>query len=228
MKNKLKYLISVFIVVAFYVYAITEKALGLINYTVNSILVNNLVLIVLVLIIIYLLNKYLLKERLSVFIQRKEKFIVYLSLGLLLISVVYVIDSLGVITYRSWFQSNYDNSNIENTLKDILNNKFSAFILLGPFVWLNEAFGVISRAFILNNLWKINNSVLGQWLTIIAVSLLFALLQIDKALPDMINAFLIVLASNIFYLKFRNVIPLIIAPVLYTTIDLIAFWVYNF
>ncbi len=228
MKHKLRYIVSILIVVAFYIYAIVEKALGFVSYTVSSILVNNLLLILLVLAIIYLLNKYYLKKTLSTFTQRKEKVIVYLSLGLLLLSIVYVIDSLGIITYRKWILNSHDNSTIENSLKDILSNKFYAFVLLGPFVWLNEAFGVISRVFILNNLWKLSNSRSWNWVAIITVSFLFVLLQIDKGLSDIINLFLIVLVSNIFYLKFRNIVPLIIAPVLYTTIDLIAFWVYNF
>ncbi len=213
---------------AVYAYAIIEKAFGLIDYSVNALLINNFVLISLVLGIIYLLNKYLLKNTLLVFVQRKEKFIIYLILSLLLVSVIYVINSIGIITYRSWIPSNHDNSIFENSIREILSNKFHAFILLGPFVWFNEIFGVISRVFILNNLWELKKSNMWSWLSMVFVALIFALLQIDKGLPDIINGFLIVLVSNIFYFKFRNSIPLIIAPILYTTIDLIAFWVYNY
>jgi len=228
MNSKLKYSIAVIIVIAFYAYAIIEKALGLVSYTVNTILINNFLLICLVLGLIYFLNKYLLQNTLLVFVQRKENFIIYLIIGLLLVSIIYVINSLGVVTYRNWIHSDYDNSVVENTLKEILSNKIYAFFLLGPIVWLSEVFGVISRVFLLNNLWELQKSKLWCWISIIFIALLFSLLQIDKGFPDMINSFLIVLASNIFYLKFRNVVPLIIAPILYTTIDLIAFWVYNF
>lgn len=208
-------------------YAIVEKAMGWTDYTPTSILRNNLILITVVLGVIYLLNRYLNKDDLNAFFQRKEKFIVHLVLGLLLLSITYLINSIGSISYYVWFPVPEDLP-VHTALREILNDKLYTFILLGPFVWVSETFGVITRVFLLNNLWKLNKSKFWNWIAIIFVSVLFALLQIDKGLSDIINVFLIVLASNIFYLKYRNSIPLIIAPVLFTTIDLIAFWVYNF
>jgi hypothetical protein len=227
MKGKVKYLISIFFVLTFYVYAIVEKAMRWTDYSPTSILRNNLILITIVLGVIYVLNKYLNKNDLRVFFQRREKFIVHLVLGLLLLSITYLINSIGRVSYYVWIPTPKDLP-VHTALREILNDKLYTFILLGPFVWLSETFGVITRIFLLNNLWKINNAKFCNWASVIFVAILFGLLQIDKGLSDIINVFLIVLASNIFYLKYRNSVPLIIAPVLFTTIDLIAFWVYNF
>lgn len=201
--------------------------MGWTDYTPKSILRNNFVLIIAVLGLIYLLNKYFNKDNLNVFFERKEKFIVHLILGLLLLSITYLVNSIGRVTYYVWIPVPEDLP-VHTALREILNNKLYTFILLGPFVWVSETFGVITRVFLLNNLWKINESKFWNWASIVFVSLLFALLQTDKGLSDMINVFLIVMVSNIFYLKYRNSIPLIIAPILFTTIDLIAFWVYNY
>ena len=227
MKIKLGHYIAILFTTLVYLYAIIEKALGWTDYSVKFVLRNNTIFILVVLGVIYLINKYFLKKDLNVFILRKEKFIIYLVVGLLLLSTIYLINSIGRLTYYSWFTRD-NNLPIHDTIREILDNKIYAFILLGPFVWFTEVFGVITKVFLLNSLWKLNKSKLWHWIGIVFVASLFALLQIDKGIADILNVFLIVSISNIFYLKFRNSIPLIIATILYTTIDLISFWVYNY
>ncbi len=227
MTNNSKYVVSILAVVFFYIYAIVEKVFGWTSYSTTAILRNNLLLICLVLGLLFLMHTRLNKEKLSAFFSRKEKFIIHLVLGLLLLSITYVIKSIEIVSYEHWF-AHKENSEIQSSLKAILSNKLYAFFLLGPFVWLNETFGVLTRVFMMHYLWKLSSSKYWSWFSILLVSLLFAGLQVDKGWTEMITAFLIVTTSNLFYLKYRNAIPIIIAPVLYTTIDLIAFWVYNF
>ncbi|MEN8187516.1 MAG: CPBP family glutamic-type intramembrane protease [Bacteroidota bacterium] len=227
MKDKVRNIIALaIIIVPFYFVVIFEKSRGITDISIKGLFIKYLLISIFGIIVIYLTNKILLRQNLQSFFKRKEKFIVDLSLGLLLLSATYFIMSLGNITYFRWFTSQFDNSKIIETLKEIFSNKLYAFILLGPFIWATELFSVFSRAFILNNLWKLSGSKIGIWLSIILTALLFAFTQIDKGVPEMINTFLIIVTSNFLYFKYRSITPLLIAPILIQTIDLVAFWFY--
>ena len=53
-----------------------------------------------------------------------------------------------------------------------------------------------------------------------------ALLQVQNGPSAMISSFIILSISNFIYYKYRSIVPLFIAGVLFQTIDLITYWVY--
>jgi Type II CAAX prenyl endopeptidase Rce1-like len=228
MNKKNRYILACSIIVLFYIILILEKIWSQVDVSVNGLFLKYLPIVVVGIAVIYLINRYVLKETVNIFFQQKNTFIVHLTLGLMLLSIMYFIISLGNITYFRWIPTTIiDNSEIVNTLTYIISDTFYTIILLGPFIWVSEIFSVLSRAFLLNNLWKLNESKTWNWFSISITALLFALIQIDKGIPTMINTFLIIFASNILYFKYRNITPLLIASIVIQTVDLVAFWFYN-
>lgn len=228
MHKKTKNIIAIgIVVIPFYLSAFLQKIL--INQSeifVQKFLGIYMLLSILGISVILLANKYLLKNNWSVFVIPKGKIIIDISLSLLLLSFTYFIISLGNITYFKWIPTEVDNSAIINLLKEIFSNNLYALIMVGPFNWLNEIFAILSITFILNNLWQINNKRHWIWFSIFAAALLFTFLQIDKGIPSMINTFLIISFSNFIYYRYRSIYPLLIAGIIYQSIDLIRFWIY--
>ena len=228
MNSKTKNIIAVgIVVIPFYFSAFLQKIL--INQSeifVQKFLGIYMILSIFGISVILLTNKYLLKNKWSVFATPKGRVIIDISLGFLLLSFMYFINSLGNITYFKWIPTDVDRSIMINLLKEIFSNKLYAMIMVGPFNWLNEIFAVLSIVFILNNLWQISNKKHWIWISIIGTAMLFTLLQIDQGIPSMINTFLIISFSTFIYYKYRSIYPLLIAGILYQTIDLIRFWIY--
>lgn len=176
--------------------------------------------------VVLLINKYLLKNSLKAFLPAKGKFIYDLSLAFLLLGMFFFIQSLGRITYVQWIPQYIDRTAITELLNSIFSNFVHGVIIIGPFVWSNEIFAVLSLAFILNNFWALNDKKSWSWFIIFFASLLFSLLQIDNGIAAIIDSFLLVSFSNYIYYHYRSIWPLLIAAILFQTIDLITYWVY--
>jgi|LGOV01.1.fsa_nt_gb membrane protease YdiL (CAAX protease family) len=228
MHKKIKNIIAVgLVIIPFYLLAFLQKTLlNQSDIYVQKFLSIYMLLSIIGITAIVLINKYFLKNKWEVFASSKGNTIIDISLAFLILSIHYFINSLGRITYFKWIPTDIDRSAIINLLSDIFSNNLYGFIMAGPFNWLNELFAVLSIAFILNNLWEINNKKYWIWTSIIIASLLFTLLQIDQGIPSMINTFIFIGISNYIYFRYRRIYPLLIAAIIYQTIDLISFWIY--
>ena len=176
--------------------------------------------------VVLLLNKYFLKNSFKVFITGKRKFIYDITLSFLLLGAFYFINSLSRITYGVWIEQHIDRTAMMELLNTIFSNFINGVIIIGPFTWSNEAFAVLSLAFILNNLWAVSSNKNWNWFSIIFAALLFSLLQINNGYSAVIDSFLLISFSNFIYFHYRSILPLFIAATLFQTIDLIAYWVY--
>lgn len=185
-----------------------------------------MILSVLGIAVVLLLNKYLLGNTLKAFFPANKKFIYDLSLGFLLLGAFFFIRSLGRITYVHWIHQTIDKTAMVELLNSIFSNFVHGIIIIGPFVWSNEIFAVLSLAFILNNLWAINDKKSWSWFTILFTALIFSLLQIDNGYATIIDSILLVTISNYIYFHYRSILPLLIAAILFQSIDLITYWVY--
>ena len=229
MRKSTRNIIALIIIIApFYLVSIFQKINGNIEYSIKTFFVEYILLAILGLLTIHLTNKYLLKNSINDFIKEKGSLILDISLGFLLLIVMYFIFSLGHITFNRWIPTDIDRTEIFELLGKIFSNKLYTILFLGPFIWLTEGFLAISRAFILNNLWEISSNKIWVWLSIIATAGLCSLTQIDNGIPAIINWVLIFMVTNIVYLKYRRIYPLIIAGILLQTIQLISVWVYSF
>ena len=226
--HKTKNIIAVgLVIIPFYLSAFLQKTLlNQSDIYVQKFLGIYMLLSIIGITAIVLINKYFLKNKWEVFASPKGNTIIDISLAFLILSIHYFINSLGRITYFKWIPTDIDRSAIINLLSDIFSNNLYGFIMVGPFNWLNELFAVLSIAFILNNLWEIKNKKYWIWTSIIITSLLFAFIQINQGIPSMINTFILIGISNYIYFRYRRIYPLLIAAIIYQTIDLINFWVY--
>ena len=178
------------------------------------------------LLVIYFTNKYLLKNTLIVFASQKGSLLLDVSIAFLLMIFAYFVFSIGNITYGRWFFVEIDRTQMIKSLNEMFSNPTYTAFLLGPFIWMTEGFLVFSRAFILNNLWEINQNKYWVWTSIILVALLGAFIQISNGPPAIINWFIILMAWGFIYYKYRRIYPLLIAGILMQTIELISYWIY--
>lgn len=217
-----------FVILPFYLVAILQKlVLNRNQYMVQEFLGIYMLLSLAGIITILVTNKYYLNQKITLFIETKGKFIQDIALGFLLLCFAFFIYSVANITYERWIPSAYDNAEIRALLDDIFQNNLHGIIFIGPFIWLNEIFLVLSIAFLLNNLWKLNSNKYWSIAAIILVSLLISLLQIDRGLTRMITALLIYISTGLVYFNYRRIYPLLISAILIQTIDLVSYWIYN-
>jgi membrane protease YdiL (CAAX protease family) len=227
MQRATRNIISVLLIaVPFYFSAILEKAVGSPDVTVNGIFGMYLLYTFVGLLVIYLTNKYLLKNTLNVFASQKGSLLLDISIAFLYMIFAYFVFSVGNITYGRWIPVGIDRTQMIKSLNEMFSNPTYTVFLLGPFIWMTEGFLAFSRAFILNNLWEINQNKYWAWTSIVLVALLGALIQINNGPPAMINWFIILMASGFIYFKYRRIYPLLIAGILMQTIELVSYWVY--
>lgn len=228
MNKSIRNIISILIIVIIYATAIFEKIYGTIDFSIQSLFGKYMLYTVLGILLVFIINKYFLKNSLEVFASKKGSVLLDIALGFLLLVIMYLVSNIGRVTYARLFVTNIDRSEMVNTLNQIFSSPFYTVLLLGPFIWLTEIFMVISRSFLLNNLWELNSNKGWIWGTIFGTAILCSFTQIDNGIPNVINYFVIFAASNILYFKYRRVFPLIIAGILLQTIQFAVFWTNNF
>lgn len=226
-RNKRHIIAVLLVVIPFYLTAILQKTLlNPAKVIAEEFLGYYMLLSLFGIAVVLLLNKYFLKNNFSVFISRKRKFIYDITLAFLLLGTFYFVNSLSRITYGVWIEQQIDRTAMIELLNSVFSNLIHGIIIIGPFTWSNEAFAVLSLAFILNNLWAINDNKAWEWFSIIFAALLFSLLQINNGYSAVIDSFLLISFSNFIYFHYRSILPLFIAAILFQTIDLITYWVY--
>nr|WP_319270903.1 hypothetical protein [uncultured Draconibacterium sp.] len=228
MSKTTKHIVALLIIlVPFYLSAILQKFL----FEKEDVLVEEffgyyLMLSMLGVLTVLLTNKYLLGNKLDVFFTRDRKFLYDITLAFLLLGAFYFIQSVERITYGNWIHFEADRTAIDNLIQNIFSNYLYGIIIIGPFTWFEEAFTVFSMAFILNNLWEIKKDKIWTFGSIFFAASLLALLQVNNGPSAMITSFLLISLSNFIYYKYRSILPLFLAGVLFQTIDLIAYWIY--
>ncbi len=228
MKKSVRNSISVLIIVIIYVTAIFEKIYGTVDFSIQSLFGKYLIYTVLGILLVLILNKYFLKNSLEVFASKKGSVLLDIAFGFLLLVIMYLVSNIGRVTYARWIITNIDRTEISNTLNQIFSSPFYTVLFLGPFIWFTEIFMVITRSFLLNNLWELNSNKGWIWGAIFATAILCSFTQIDNGIPNVISYFVIFTASNILYFKYRRIFPLIIAAILLQTIQLAVYWTNNF
>lgn len=227
-KSKKHIIALLFVILPFYLVAILQKlVLNRNQYMVQEFLGIYMLLSLAGIITILVTNKYYLNQKITVFIETKGKFIQDVSLGFLLLGFTYFMFSLANITYARWIPSTYDNIEIRALLDEIFQNNLYGIIFIGPFIWLNEIFLILSVVFILNNLWKLNSHKYWAIMGIVIMAVLISLLQIDTSIPRMITTWFIYMSVGLVYLNYQRIYPLLISAILVQSIDLISYWIYN-
>lgn len=226
MKRKSRNAIAILVILLVFLSAILDKIFGSVSYDVDHLFGQYIFIIFTGLLLVYILNKYLLKNSLSVFYPRKSTFFIDISFALLLLSFYYLMYGFERLIREFSTISVMNQSNMLDLLGNVFSNKYYALFFLGPFIWLSESFIVLVQTLFLNNAWELKSNKYWEWCSIIFTALLISFLQIDKDLINVISAFMMLMAANILYYKYRRVMPLLYAGIIYKTIDFIAIWIY--
>lgn len=157
----------------------------------------------------------------------KSNWLLVISQSFMLLAVLYLLKSLGDVTYARWLPSTSTEPELITSLEYILSRPALALILIGPFVWLNVLFIEGSRACFHRYLSAVSTSKWTAVLSIIIVPLILSVLQIDDSPVRFISLFITNLALSVGLLVLKDLKPLIIASILFQSIDLIALWVYR-
>jgi len=228
MKKQYKHIIALaVIIIPFYSVAILQKIL----FTQEQIIVEEFLGFYMLLGIIgistvLLSNKFILKEKLTVFRNVKSTFITDFALSGVILSSFYLLQSIEAISYGTWFNKTVESPAAQELFAKIFDNTLYSFVIIGPFNWFNEGFTAISIGFILINFWSIGNKKAWVWISIVITSSIFAVIQINLGIPEMINSFLIISISSYLFYKYRSILPLLFASILHQTIDLASYWYY--
>lgn len=228
MSKTIRHIIALFIIlIPFYGVSITQKFL----FSQSEILVEEFFGIYLLLsasglLMVFILNKYLLGNSIQVFRTSKSKLIIDIGIAFFLLAVFYFIQGVERNTYGKWLATEIDRTAIAKLLNIIFSDNLYTILIIGPFNWFNEGFASISIAFILINLWTLSNKKIYITISIIAVAILMALLQVNNGVPSMISSFLIISVANIIFYKYRSVVPILLASITFQTIDLLNYLIH--
>jgi hypothetical protein len=229
MKRQDKNIIALAIIlIPFYFVAILQKVL----FTKDQILVEEylgyyMLLGIIGISSILLTNKYFLNNKITVFREAESKIVLEISLAGFILSIFYLLKSIEVISYGNWFYKEVNNPDTDELFLKIFDNTLYSILIIGPFVWLNEAFIALSIGFILINLWLLNHKKIWVWTSIMITGSIFAIVQINLGVPEMINSFIIIIVSGYIFYKYRSIIPFLLASIIHQTIDLGNFWYYT-
>ncbi|KAA3637887.1 MAG: hypothetical protein DWQ02_06040 [Bacteroidetes bacterium] len=215
------------ILIPFYLLSIWQKVFGTVDFSLKSVFIIYPLFSVVGILAMLLLNRYFLRKNIKVF-AGEGSYLLDVAFAFLLLIIFYFVFSIQEISYGRWLPFERQNDEMMALFQVMLSNPVYTIILLGPFIWITESFAAFSRAFLLDNLWDFSNSKWWSWTSIVFIALICALVRIDNGPATVISWFLVFLATNYLFFRYRRVLPLILAGILYQTISLGTYWYYNF
>ena len=208
-----------------YLYVIIEKVAGQSHYSVSDLLGWQLLIISAGILWLMIINKYILKNSIKDLSPGSGTLLLDISVGFLLLISVYLLDTAGRLSYYQWItETTPDRTVLIQSLKTIAANPYYSIVWLGPVTVLGQLFLELSRTIFLKNFWDSINYPFYNWLVILFFAILLSLLQIDRGWTGMISGFIIALLFNITYYKYRRLLPLILASILFQYLSMLGLW----
>jgi len=195
------------------------------NASASAFLVNYLIVSLLGLFFLFVIIKYFLNDKLNSYFQFKGSYLMEISLIFLLLISVYLIYSIGGISYSKWISNGIGRSHPLGIFQNMFSHPFFAFLVLGNINCIVYLFIEGTRIFLLKNIIDYSKSKVWIWGLIIFIALLFSLIYADQGLSGMISGLVISLLFNSVYYLYRRPYPLIITSLLIQIIILIEFYV---
>ena len=150
-----------------------------------------------------------------------------IAYSFLLLSILYLLQSLGNISYAKLIASSSNQSESIDSLGYIISKPYLALILVGPFVWLNVLFVEISRAYFHTYLNSISGSKWLGILSVFMVPLVLSSMQIGNSPSQFIGIFITNMTLSLGFILLKDLKPMVIASIIYQSVDLISFWIYS-
>lgn len=168
---------------------------------------------------IYLLKKYFLKENLSEFNSGKGKWSSDILWGLALTTVYFILFYVERATLSNLLNFN-SNKELLGLMLDMRRNPILIALWFGPVLCLGIAlFEELIRVFILTNLWSFSNQKIWLYAVIIIAALIIGLTHWSQGSYGIVTIAIKSMVSGFFFLKFRRLLPLVIAHILYDGIQ---------
>lgn len=176
---------------------------------------------------LWLIQKNTSLKFLRTFQTKNTNWLQTITYSFLLLAILYLLQSLGNVTYARFFPGSSNQSEVFNSLSYIISKPLLAIILVGPFVWLNVLFIESCRSYFHSYLSSLSSS---KWLSILSIFLIPLILsspQVGNAPSQFVGLFITNLTLSLCFTRLKDIKPLVIASIIYQFIDLLSFWVYS-
>ncbi len=168
---------------------------------------------------LFLLKKYFLKENLSDFNSGKGKWSSDILWGLALAAIYFILFYVERLTLSSWL-SFKPNMEMLGLMLDMRANPILLILWFGPVLWLGIAlYEELIRVFILTSLWKFSNKKIWTFTVIIIASTIIGLAHWSQGSYGIVTIGIKSSVACFFFYKYKRLLPLIIAHVLYDGIQ---------
>jgi membrane protease YdiL (CAAX protease family) len=166
-------------------------------------------------IILYFLKKYFLKEQLKEFNSGEGKWKNDILHGIIL-TIIYFILYFVERPLFSNILSFSPNMELLGLMLDMRQNPILLILWFGPVLWIGiSLYEELIRIFILNSLWKFSSNIVWS-VTVIALSgIIIGLAHWSQGSYGMITIGIKSLVSGFFFFKYKRLMPLVYAHVLY-------------
>lgn len=136
--------------------------------------------------------------------------------GLLLFGVFAILTIIEQFTVMRWFPSEGPPPEFQELVRSLTDNPILLAIWLGPVVWIGVAlFEELHRVFFLKCLWEIWNRPAARRIVILISAALSGAVHSYQGMAGVISTGIMGLLAAVFYLKFRRIVPLVVAHAVY-------------
>ena len=169
--------------------------------------------------VLYFLKKYFLKESLTDFNSGKGNWKTDILLGFVLAAVYFILfyfERLTLVNYLE-FKSNTE---LLDLMLDMRENPWLLALWFGPVLWIGIAlYEELIRVFILTSLWKFSKNIAWSVIVIIIAASVVGLAHWSQGSYGIVTIGIKSMVSGFFFFKYRRLLPLILAHVLYDGIQ---------
>ena len=169
--------------------------------------------------VLYLLKRFFLKESFAEFNSGKGRWSSDILWGLALTTIYFLLFYVERATLSNILSFN-PNMELLGLMLDMRENPFLLILWFGPVLWIGIAlYEELIRVFILSSLWKISNKQIWSIAVIIISALIIGFAHWSQGSFGVVTIAIKSIVSGLFFYKYRRLLPLIIAHVLYDGIQ---------
>ena len=170
-------------------------------------------------VVLYLLKKHFLKEGMSDFNPGKGKWSTDILWGLALTAIYFIlfyVERLSLSNYLS-FKPNME---MLELMLDMRESPILLILWFGPVLWLGIAlYEELIRVFILTSLWKFSTNKIWTFTVIVIAASIIGLAHWSQGPYGIVTIGIKSLVIGFFFYRYKRLLPLIIAHVLYDGIQ---------
>jgi len=170
-------------------------------------------------VVLYFLKKYFLKEPLSDFNSEKGNWRTDILWGFALATVYFILFYVERLTLINYLEFN-SNPELMGLMLDMREHPWLLALWFGPVLWIGIAlYEELIRVFILTSLWKFSKNIWWAVVVILIASAIIGLAHWNQGSYGMVTIGIKSVVSGFFFYKYRRILPLVIAHVLYDGIQ---------